>query len=127
MKKLDKLTYVKQAEEVIGKIARTPKGMIKLKTNKIRNMLTLMNELYAMAKSDNSTKLNEDVQSRVQYTKMKLIYEAGRDNDVKDIVNKSELLEYLDSIGDSMEQLMLVCRYMEALVAYHKFYAPKDN
>ena len=127
MKKLDKLTYVKQAEEVIEKIARTPKGMIKLKTNKIRNMLTLINELYAMAKADNSVRLNEDIQSRVQYTKMKLVYEAGRDNDVKDIINKSELLEYLDSIGDSMEQLMLVCRYMEALVAYHKFHAPKDN
>ena len=127
MKKLDKLTYVKQAEEVIEIIARTPKGMIKLKTNKIRNMLTLINELYAMAKADNSVKLNEDIQSRVQYTKMKLVYEAGRDNDVKDIINKSELLEYLDSIGDSKEQLMLVCRYMEALVAYHKFHAPKDN
>lgn len=127
MKKLDKLTYVSQAEQVIGKISRNKRGEISLTTNKIRNMLTLINELYGMSKADNEKVLNEEIQSRIQYTKMKLIYEAGRDVNVKDLLKCSDLLEYLDSIGNSKDSLMLVCKYMEALVAYHKFYAPKDN
>ena len=127
MKKLDKLTYVSQAEQVIGNISRDRRGNISLTTNKIRNMLTLINELYGMAKADNEKVLNEEIQSRIQYTKMKLVYEAGRDANVKDLLKCSDLLDYLDSIGNSKDELMLVCKYMEALVAYHKFYAPKDN
>ncbi len=135
MKKLDKLTYVSQAEQVITeKIRKNTKRIrgnevkeIALSTNKIRNMLTLINELYGMAKADNEKVLNEEIQSRIQYTKMKLVYEAGRDPNVKDLLKCSDLLEYLDSVGESKDALMLVCKYMEALVAYHKFYAPKEN
>ena len=69
MKKLDKLTYVSQAEQVITeKIRKNTKRIrgnevkeIALSTNKIRNMLTIINELYGMAKADNEKVLNEDV------------------------------------------------------------------
>ncbi len=122
--KLDKLTYVSQAEEVINSLKDT-KGRIALTTNKIRSLLSLVNELYGMARSNTSPQLNEAVKSHIQYVKMHLVYEAGRENTVKDFLKKSGLLDYLDGIGSDREALMLVCRYTEALVAYHKFYSPE--
>lgn len=125
MKMLNKLEYVKQAEDVVKKLETDKWGNIKLTTNKIRNMLTLTNELYNMAKKVKGEKINEDIQSHIQYIKMKLVYEAGRDASSKDFVNKSGILTYLDSVGDSKEMLIMVCHYMEALVAYHKFEGAK--
>lgn len=122
MKKLDKLDYVKQAEEIINTgIKRNKFGKIELTTNKIRNMLTLVNELYNMVNGVKSDKLTENVQSHIQYVKMRLVYEAGRDAACKDFIIKSDILNHLDLIGDSKEKLLIVCHYMEALVAYHRF------
>lgn len=116
---MDKLTYVKDAEKVIQKMKNEHKT---ISTNKIRDILALINELYSQVRNQNVQKLNEDLQSRIQYTKMKLVYEAGRDDNVKKFLTCSNLLEYLDQIKDSKETLLLVCHYTEALVAYHKYH-----
>ncbi len=120
-KVLNKLTYVDQAEKVVLDLGKDKSGKIFVTTNKVRNMLTLINELYAMVNKSEKT-LNEELQSRVQYTRMRIVYEAGRDKNVKELCEKSEILDYLKGVGSSTDNLLLVCRYMEALVAYHKFY-----
>ncbi len=120
-KVLNKLTYVDQAEKVVLNLGKDRFGKIFVTTNKVRNMLTLINELYAMINKSEKT-LNEELQSRVQYTRMRIVYEAGRDKNVKELCEKSEILDYLKGVGSSTDNLLLVCRYMEALVAYHKFY-----
>ena len=120
-KVLNKLTYVDQAEKVVLDLGKDKFGKIFVTTNKVRNMLTLINELYAMVNKSEKT-LNEELQSRVQYTRMRIVYEAGRDKNVKELCEKSEILDYLKGVGSSTDNLLLVCRYMEALVAYHKFY-----
>ncbi|MGN1317645.1 MAG: type III-A CRISPR-associated protein Csm2 [Lachnospirales bacterium] len=122
MKQLDDLTYVAQAEEVVKKLYKDDKGYIKPSTNKIRNMLTLINELYNKARYIKGDKIGDELKSHIQYVKMRLVYEGGRDNDVKYLLEKSDMLKYLDSIGDSKKDLIRLCHYMEALVAYHKYY-----
>ena len=47
---LSKTNYVEIAEERIKGLDKDSKGVILIKTNKIRNILSLMNELYAMIK-----------------------------------------------------------------------------
>ena len=49
----------------------------------------------------------------------------GRETAVKDLVEKAQILEALKEIKDR-ETLQRFCRYMEALVAYFKFYGGKD-
>ncbi len=122
-KKLDKKTYVDLAEEVIAELPRDNRdaNKIQLSTNQIRNVLSLINELYDMVRTDTEKMLSDDVQSHIQYVKMKIIYAAGRDNAVKTFLEKSSLISYLNGIGDSRDDLILVCHYMEALVAYHRF------
>lgn len=119
---LNKLEYVDKAKEVIEKkIRRDKKNDICLTTNQIRNILSMVNELYLMARRNQGEELGEDIRSHAQYIKMKIIYAAGRTSEVKDFVDKSNLIDYLDSVGKSKEKMILFCHYMEALVAYHKY------
>lgn len=117
---LDKTTYVAQAERVVKALEKTNRGEFRLTTTKIRNVLALVNELYGMAKMSKQETLSDDMRSHVQYVKMRLVYEAGRDKYVKELIDSSKLLAYMDE-SKSREQLMLLCHYMEALVAYHKY------
>lgn len=118
---INKLNYVDKAEEVIKSLDANDKKVIYLSTSQIRNVLTLINELYTSVSRKHSDELDEEIMSRIAYVKMKLIYMAGRERTIKELLNKSKLDVYLGEIGSSKENLMLVCHYTEALVAYHKF------
>lgn len=121
-KPLEKTTYVKQAEEIIKiKLFKNKYGKINLKTNQIRIILDLINEVYVPVKNSQEKELSDDVKSRLQYIKMKIAYQAGREKDVKDFVNKSNIMGYIDDVRNK-DDLVLLAHYMEALVAYHKFY-----
>lgn len=128
--KLDKMNYVDIAEDVIhnklNKDRRNPEQNL-LSTNQIRNVLDLTNELYDMVRTVPDKDLSEDVKSHIQYIRMKLVYAAAKDANVKDLLEKSELVEILKSVGSSRDDLILFCKYTEALVAYHKFYPHKDE
>ena len=127
---LDKLSYVKQAEKVIrDEISRDKRNpdKLELSTSQIRNILTMTNELYNAVRFDNEEKLSEELRSHIQYIKMKIAYNAGRERIVKDFVEKSCLMQYLDEVGDSRDKLIIFCHYAEALVAYHKFYGGDDK
>lgn len=120
--KLDSKTYVKQAEDVIRSLGTDREGNVRLTTSQIRNLLTLTNELYNAVQHDASETLSDEIISRTQYVKMRIAYNAGRDRFVKEFVDKSNIMKYLDGVGGSRSELMLVCHYAEALVAYHKYY-----
>lgn len=126
MEAINKLNYVDHAEKVIETLARDKRGNIKLTTNKIRNILAMVSEIYNEVVHENGNKLSEKSQERIQYLRLRITYEAGREDDVKDFVDKSELLTLLNKIGESKNKYLLFCRYVEALVAYHKFNGGKE-
>lgn len=125
--KITKTNYVDLAEEVIDKkIRRNKKGKIELTTNKIRNILSIAATIYDQVKMEKGP-LTEDEIADVMYLKMKLVYESGREDIVRNFVDESKLLDYIKEIGDNRESLILYCKYIEALVAYHRYYGEKDN
>lgn len=127
--KINKQNYVDEAERVIKGLIRTDKfgnSKLDLTTSKIRNILSMVSELYTDAQHSREDKLDADMVSRVQYLKMRIAYEAGRERSVKDFVLAAGLLDYADEIGSSRQNLILFCNYMEALVAYHKFHGGRD-
>lgn len=63
----------------------------------------------------------------IQYMRVKLVYQAGRERNVKEFMETSELDKYIQQIGGSIKQFEEFSRYVEALVAYHKFYGGKDK
>lgn len=54
------------------------------------------------------------------------MYECGREPKVKEFVQKAEIIELLKEIGNSKKNYLLFSRYMEALVAFHKYYGGQD-
>lgn len=58
--------------------------------------------------------------------RIRTAYEAGRDDTVKTFVEKARLLQYMKGIGSSREDLIRFAHYMEALVAYHRFYGGRE-
>lgn len=103
--KISKLTYVTEAENVIKSLQvqnrRTGEYELRLTTSKIRNLLAMVSELYTSATHFSQNALDTELQSRVQYLRLRLAYEAGRDTDVKTFVEKAKLLDIVNEVGQS--------------------------
>lgn len=130
MEKLNDLNYVDMAEGVIvslQKVDRKGNKKLPLTTSKIRNLLTMTNQIRNQVLKERSEKINGKSQSDIQYLKMRIAYEAGRDKIVREFVDKAGLMRHIGDIKDSKEQALLFCKYMEALVAYHRYHGGRDR
>jgi len=70
--------------------------------------------------------LSEQLAAEIKYLKVKIAYQAGRERAVRDFVQKAELTKKIDEIGTDLSKYKEFAKYIEALVAYHKFYGGKD-
>lgn len=122
VKTLNQINYVQLAESVIKK----HKDGNAITTTQLRGLFALLTELREILRVQQSSKLDEALQSRVQYIKMRFVYAAGRgEKGVPEFMIQSSMIDCLNTVHDSAKQFELVCKYMEALVAYHKFYINK--
>ncbi len=118
--------YVSQAEQVIRGLSKNRQGAYELTTTQLRSLLSLTAQLFDEAEQSGPT-LSKPLQDKVQYLRVRFVYQAGREPAVREFVGSADLLPTLAKIGDSRERLLEFCRYMEALVAYKKFLDPKDK
>ena len=72
-------------------------------------------------------KLNDEICGRIEYLRIRFIYECGREPKVKAFVKQAEILEILKEINKSKQNYLLFSRYMEALIAFHKYYGGKEQ
>ena len=122
---LTKTNYVDKAEKVIDTICKRDRRIVT--TSKLRNILSMISDIYNDARHLQGDKLDEDMMGRVQYLKMRVAYEAGRESTVDTLVKEAGLFDAIDEIGNSRDQLMTFCHYMEALVAYRKYLGGRDE
>lgn len=124
--KLTEENYVEIAEKVIKKLheEKNQKGQLIgiVTTSKIRNLLSMTANIYNDVVNTKSEHLSNEVIGRINYLKLRFVYEAGREPKVKRLVETAQILQCLDAIKGSRSQYILFSRYMEALVAYRKFY-----
>ena len=117
---------VDKAENVINSLKRIRKknnsDTFFLTTSKIRKLLSLTSTLY----DESRVREYDDLKDKIAYLKVQYIYQAGKEPSVKDLVIKGEIIEALNEIKDR-ESLQRFCRYMEALVAYFKFYEGEEQ
>lgn len=116
--------YVRKAESVITALIGRKEL---LTTSKIRKLLAILSEIYTDARHDGKKELSDEIKSRIQYFKMRFVYEAGREKTVKAFWEAAQIEKQIDKIGNSKKELILFCHYMEALVAYRKFLGGKDE
>ncbi|MBS4456712.1 type III-A CRISPR-associated protein Csm2 [Tuanshanicoccus lijuaniae] len=117
---LNDKNYVEKAELVIKQIKDDRVGK-QLTTTKIRNLLALTSALYDAVQLQSF----DSLMNRFNYLRVQFVYQAGRDDAVKVFVEKAKILESLSEVNDKAS-LIRFCRYMEALVAYFKYYGGKD-
>lgn len=96
----------------------------RLSMSKLRSIYSLITNIHARV---NTPEELEACMSDLQYIKVKMAYESGRERneDVKEFISKTYLMDLLDQI-QTYEQFVLYCRYAESLVAYFKFYEGRE-
>lgn len=124
--------YVDKAEEVMLKIGihdkkNQGKYNFSLTTSKIRNILAYVSEIYNVENLRKEESLSTESEAKIQSMRVRIIYEAGRENAVAEFVKEAKILEDIKSIGTSREGFIKFARYMEALVAYHRYLGGRDN
>ena len=131
MERLTEDNYVKMAEDAIlvlkEKKDQRGRQIPIVTTSKIRNLLAMTAAIYNEVIACQTEELSPDIVGRINYMKIRFVYEAGREASVKNLVTQAKLLEHIDEIGKSRKQYILFSRYMEALVAYRKFFGGKDE
>lgn len=116
--------YVDEAEKVMRALFE---NRSRITTTKLRGFLTLVNDIYNAENLRTETELSSESKLKLMRLRVRVVYDAGRERDVKDFVEKAKLLEYLKGVGDSREAMIHFAHYMEALVAYHRYLGGKDN
>ena len=118
--------YVEKAEAAVlshrnrkGERNRRP---VMVTTSKIRNILSLAADISYEAFGWKDEILSDELCGRIAYLKVRILYEAGREPAVKDFVERAEIIKCIDEIGSSKKKYLLFNRYLEALVAYHRFF-----
>ena len=131
---------VDDAEKVIGSLIyqdqRTGKPKMDLTTSQIRKFLTAVNvvrnkvDLYR-AQNKTTATLSPELAAEIKFLKVNLLYQAGRDSSKSKVVSKfirtAKLEAIIDDIGNDLQKFAKFCKYVEALVAYHKFLGGKDK
>lgn len=106
-------------------------------TSQIRKFLTAVNTMtekvnaYKLEKTDDYDTLPVELQAQIKYLKVKLAYQIGRNrskwgNPVEDFEKEAGLMSLIDGIKSSTKEYEKFAHYIEALVAFHKFYGGKD-
>ena len=102
-----------------------PKGMVT--TSKIRNLLAMTSEIYNDVVNNENDDLTDDIKARIEYLRIRFVYEAGREETVKDFVKTAKILDVLKNTNGTKKGYVFFNRYMEALVAFHKYHGGKDK
>ncbi len=129
--KLDENNYVEQAEQAIRNLKnmkdRYGHPIDVVTTSKLRNLLAMTSDIYNEVIGLKEEKLPDDIKGRINYLRVRFLYEAGREKSVKNLVTEADIMKHLEDIRGSRKQYILFSRYMEALVAYRKFLVERDD
>lgn len=118
--------YVDEAEQVMTNFFATTQSK-NFTTSKIRNILSMVSELYNELSLMSEETLSAEMIQRIQYLRVRLVYESGREESVKAFINAAKLVEYIKGVGKSRHAFIRYAHYMEALVAYHRYFGGKDK
>ncbi|HIU66299.1 MAG TPA: type III-A CRISPR-associated protein Csm2 [Candidatus Caccomorpha excrementavium] len=130
---INESNYVDKADQAIRMLVKkeqekNPRGKANIvTTSKLRNLLAMTADIYNQILNVSADTLDPDVCGRIEYLRVRFIYECGREPKVKALVDEAEILKILKEIGKSRANYILFSRYMEALVAFHRFYGGKDQ
>lgn len=116
IKASDYANYVDRAEAVIKNLRHND-----ITTSKLRNILAMAADIYNDIKRDKSESISEENRKRLEYLRVRMIYEAGRTKEVQEFLIESDLCNELKKVNGKKTKYVDFYHYLEALVAFHKY------
>ena len=127
-------TYVNEAEAVIQEMKfsyfkvqkdgqRSGQGDT-LTMSQIRNLASLTSNIYDEVQNNDVAQVSD----KLAYLRVQFVYQSGRNAAVKKLVELADILNILKTMQAKNDRAIIIrfCRYMEALVAYFKYYGGQD-
>lgn len=137
MENKSKVDIVDRAEKAIQNLKKDKYNKIGLNPTKIRKFLTAVTavknkvDVVAAGKGSTFTELPEELALEVKLLKTNILYQAGRDTDrdryVEDFIQRTGIVTFIESVGNDYKKFQQLCRYVEALIAFHKYYSTKKE
>lgn len=112
--------YVDLAETLMSANSKS------ITTSKLRNWFSIANDIYNIESRSSEIGLKPESCTKLLNLRVRIVYDAGKDSKIKDFVTSANLLSYIKGIGSSREQMIRFAHYMEALVAYHKYFGGRE-
>ena len=126
--------YVDEAERIMRALISSGTTVT---TSKIRNLLSLVTDIYNDESIRTKDKLKPDSVVKLNLMRVRVAYEYGRDNGesvgkdkvypMREFITQAHLREYLKGISTDRADLIRFAHYMEALVAFHRYLGGKEN
>lgn len=113
---------ISKAEEMVVK-----NNIKSITTSQIRKFLSAVNKINNKIKYQNDSDiLSEDIVAEIAYMRVQFAYIVGKNNN--DSLKKlhKELDKAIIEIKNSKSKFINFARYVEAIIAYHKFYGGND-
>lgn len=128
MKIINEGNYSDVAQNVIKTLSQPNKyGRINIiSTSQLRNILAMSADIYNQVVPLEKD-LTDEINSRIEYLRIRCFYEAGRERLVKDFMKCSKIPDILREINGEKKNFILFNHYLEALVAFRKYYGGKDE
>lgn len=129
--RINEKNYVDNAEAAITELSnmvnKKGKPIPMVTTSKIRNLLAMAADIYNQALDCKEDVLPDELISRIDYLRVRFMYEAGREQGVRNLIDKAKLLDIMKEIGGNKNNYILFYHYMEALVAFKRFNNKNDD
>lgn len=126
--------YVDEAERIMRALISSGTTVT---TSKIRNLLSLVTDIYNDESIRTEDKLKPDSVVKLNLMRVRVAYEYSRDNGesvgkdkvypMREFITQAHLREYLKGISTDRADLIRFAHYMEALVAFHRYLGGKEN
>lgn len=122
--------YVAKAQEIVEELYGIKSGgqtIGKITTSKLRNFLSMASDIYNVEVRRTEHDLLPSSKQALMLMRIRIAYECGRENstNVKQFVLRTNMISYLLGI-ESREDFIAYSHYLEALVAFHRFYGGKE-
>ncbi len=126
---------VAEGKKLVEKMVEKEGNKVSFTTSQLRKIhsyASIVNNRLQMEQSksmSSSYKISEELQNEIQYIKLKLVYQMGRDKAVKkwfgsevvDGIKGIGLEHIISDIGDSKEKFDKFYRLLESIIAYKKY------
>ncbi len=105
----------------------------KFTTSQLRKILAMAasvkNSIAMENNNGNEQKISSEMKNEIQYIRLKLVYQMGREDAVKTWLGKKgiDLPEIIKNIGDDAKRFNDFYRLLESIVAYKKFLIPNNE